>query len=380
MLKKYMSASLTLLALSLPATLVAQEESNQAQVPYQDKQANQNKQASQEGAELTQLLSNLLQKLRPDEADEAQTLERALRYIQKKHWPNPSLTPLNYHQSRRDYSKLVEQTLQREYFSAEALAQLTEPSPYWLGVQCEPVREFELQLKDGHMVTVKGGLRITTVTSDSPAEEAKLMVNDIIFAFNKAPTNNLAQLVNAISECETNEATLEIVRESVRETIKATPRLRKKESTDNENTEPGDLKTFDLRVLENSLTGDSIPEGAEYTITLTQFGVKSMTVKFNEEESQTTTDKLDALPVPTQSFAKRLVDHAESLVDVHRLQLKVNPAYDFYAVPRQNVTRYLVGSEYEPRGMVVNPNRWQQLENRLQAIQQSLEELKQDRK
>ncbi len=83
--------------------------------------------------------------------------------------------------------------------------------------------ELTEQLSEYFGVSGKGGLLISNVEKDSPAEKAGLKAGDIIIEANGAKLNNPAELIQAISKQEEGDVTLTIIRNKSQQTLKVTP-------------------------------------------------------------------------------------------------------------------------------------------------------------
>ena len=102
-------------------------------------------------------------------------------------------------------------------------------SPYWIGVQCESAGEVPIlsEIPSIGRLFHKGGLRVNSVTDESPAHIAGLKKGDFIIALNGKAVNEISELLIVIGEAKTNNINVQIVRaDGKSETLKITPAKR----------------------------------------------------------------------------------------------------------------------------------------------------------
>ena len=83
--------------------------------------------------------------------------------------------------------------------------------------------ELTEQLGEYFGVTGKGGLLVSNVEKNSPAEKAGLKAGDIIIEANGTKLNDPAELIAAISKQEEGDVTLTIIRNKAQQSLKVTP-------------------------------------------------------------------------------------------------------------------------------------------------------------
>ncbi len=106
-------------------------------------------------------------------------------------------------------------------------------SPYWIGVQCESAGEVPIlsEIPSIGRLFHKGGLRVNSVTDDSPAHKAGLKKGDFIIALNGKVVNEISELLKVIGDAKTNNINVQIIRaDGKSETLKITPAKRPEQS------------------------------------------------------------------------------------------------------------------------------------------------------
>ncbi|MEM7453034.1 MAG: PDZ domain-containing protein [Planctomycetota bacterium] len=212
------------------------------------------------------------------------------------------------------YSRLVAELLSRDpagryYYNAsenqmrwlqvrDYLAEDYEVSPYWIGVQCEPVEEVQLLVNEDTTITATGGLLVSSVVDDSPAQAAGLQAEDVILFFNGNSTTTLPQLVNAINSAEGNESQLSVIREMALLKIELEPALRETA----EDTEP----EFQQALILNTW-GNQLPEGYSADIRLRLTADNGNWWEANSSE-------IDTLPAEAREYATYLFQRSDEVL------------------------------------------------------------------
>ena len=202
---------------------------------------------------------------------------------------------------------------------AQLAADAIQPSPFWIGVQCEPLESYELLIDDNHVVTVTGGMKVNAVTDDSPAKEAGISTDDILVFFNESPVNEIGQLVVAIGENEDKPAEISLIRDQKMVKTKLTPALRKQETIDEtvsdddkNNSEGKDGFFFDLQAAPNAL-----PDDYEATVRYKKGEAVSVTLTKGKGKGswKVTSENMSGLPEDTRGFANQVFESTASLVE-----------------------------------------------------------------
>ena len=225
------------------------------------------------------------------------------------------------------------------------------PSPYWLGVACEPVSDAARAQLD---IPKDQGLLVRQVMPDSPAAKAGLKPNDILLQAGDKPLASTADLLAAVAAAKTKELSLKLLRDGKSLTLAVTPAERPK-----------------------SLPGEAVPQlpnGPERALIeawLKQFGVTpghagrvqivrpgtavlmgpggrtsprvelpdnlsvdihregkkpaQITVKRGSDKWEVNEDELSKLPDDVRRFVEPLVGRGPMRIDIHSLPLLANP-------------------------------------------------------
>jgi hypothetical protein len=231
--------------------------------------------------------------------------------------PQPRVTHLEANYRMTDvlgrYARVNDQLENFAQLAADAI----KPSPFWIGVQCEPVESYELTVDDTHVVTVSGGMKVNAVTDESPAKEAGISTDDILVFFNESPVNEIGQLVWAIGENEDKPAELSVVRDQKMIKVELTPTLRKQE-TENENTSDAEAKKADdlySFYVDLQFAPNALPDDYEANVRYKKGDAVSLTLTKGEETWEVTSDSVSELPEDSRGFASQVFESTSSLVE-----------------------------------------------------------------
>lgn len=314
------------------------------------------------------LLTNSLVELTPDETNEAMVLERALRFIQQaksnprselRIWNSPRTAP-----ALRDYHQAYKTVKDVHAYLADQVS----PSPFWIGVQCEPAVEYQLTLEGDNRVTGKGGLRVTTITKNSPAEAANLKVDDIILSFGSINTDELGQLVAALTKNASAMAEMSLVRDGQFMTLEISPKPR---ATETDLSSPRD-KLDDAFV---ELYGSTLSDEVEATVVFNQHGVKEITFRKGKNVSNAATEEIDKLPVEYRGIAQQTVWHIDSLL---KPQPQTTEKYWEYEPAKKQYHRYSVDFLAQDNEKGTTDRRLETIEMQIQELTRIVLELKKD--
>lgn len=350
---------------ALVSTSVAQTATN----------LNQDSPNELETLEVVQLLTKALREGKADEPATANAITKALEFIQRNQ--------LNRQNQLNNWNNAVGQWENfRAINQAHAyLADQLQPSPYWIGVQSEAANEYSLKLENSALITGKGGLLITTVTEDSPAEEAGLKVNDVILRFNEMETNELAHLVAAIKANTDAPASLLIVRDQDVVTMQVTPRLRETQEESDPNFRRAELADAWVEIY-----GKTLAEDVEASVRFSRDGVKEIKFYKGGNTMSADADELQELPLAYRGFAQSVVGNLENSLKLNNdgsLYLSYTPKH--YQWDTKFLPQYVPGaawSYYKPfetdQPVETVDQRLEKLEEQLRKLTEAIHELKKD--
>ena len=114
--------------------------------------------------------------------------------------------------------------------------QLQQSKPkYWIGVQCEPAGNVPI-LADIPIVGElyhHGGLKVTSVVKNSPANKAGLIKGDVIASINNSAINNLAELSTALEKAKNKPSKVTIIRDKKTMVVDVVGQQRSEAKSDN---------------------------------------------------------------------------------------------------------------------------------------------------
>ena len=334
-----------------------------------------------ERAKVVELLMQAIKSADPQN-EESQAMTHALEFIQRNQ-ALPS-TQLQYWNGVDAYWA-VDNQLQRYSLNADVhsyLAEQAQPSPYWIGVQSEAANQYTLKVEGDVNITGQGGLLVTTVTQDSPAEKAGLKVNDIILQFGDAKTDELGQLIAAIKSNADSPARLLVVRDERIVSMEITPRLRDSQPKEDPNSRRTDLADAWVEIY-----GKTLAEGVEATVRFNRNGVTEIQFHQGDEAAEAKADELDKLPVVYRGFARSLVKNLEKTLienENARYYMEYTPKYyqwDSTHLPddtQKAYWRYGLSPINPPQTDQPVNDRLERLEKQIQALTQAIHELKKD--
>lgn len=188
-----------------------------------------------------------------------------------------------------------------------ANADQAESRDFWIGVQCEPAGEVQIRLdpSSDRLVTAKGGLRVISCTSDSPAQAAGILEQDVLLFMNDRPTNLIEELVAEIDENGENAASLEIVRDHNRMTLTITPRKRPQTETVagvDLNLNPHWRRYQGVPLL--SVETPKLPAGFEADIHFEGGEQPEFNIKTSDQSWTVNSESVDQLPEEVRPFAQ----------------------------------------------------------------------------
>ncbi len=293
-----------------------------------------------EQQKVIELLAQTIQSADPTKSDKKEVLERALRFIQRVQQRPLKSPAVNFYRTPlvENYGEYIDRYQSVADVHAY-LADQVQPSPYWIGVQCESVNEYSLKLEGDNLITGKGGLLITTVTEDSPAKDADLKVDDVILSIGDAKTDNLAQLVTALKANSDSPTKLSIVRDQQFLTIDIAPRLRSPELATDLALPQTNLANAIVEVF-----GSTLSDEVEATVVFNQYGVTEITFRKGKNQTSANVDEIDKLPVEYRGIARETVSQINTLLDPHP---ESGQLYLEYQLPKGT---YQYGVDLPPKG------------------------------
>lgn len=331
-------------------------------------------QAEQEREKLIKVLTETLDRLKDDSQEDAEAVNAALGYLQlapvlrtRENALSDAILSDHALLAWTLYEKNLEKARWRGVYDYLADSQ---PSRFWLGVQCEPISEYQVKIAGDNLITAKGGLKVNVVTSASPAEASQFQENDILTFFNQQPVNDLQQLTQAINENGSQRASISVVRQNQMIELTVVPQLRES-STDQQDDEP--LLTA-TRLLSRST---SLPPGYEASITLKAGQPVLVDIQKDKDLWQVDSETLDSLPADVKSFAALAIEkgnglmlesaaNAESIYGQWRM---VTPTYNPSSTPLQ----WHIGTEAQGP---TTDQRLDKIEKQIQELREIIQSLK----
>jgi len=179
----------------------------------------------------------------------------------------------------------------------------TKPSPFWIGVQCEPVTEtrFFSEELDGTIV-LKGGLEISEVTNDSPAEAAGMQAGDIILFVETKLVATIDELIANISAAGESPMSGALVRDQKLTKFQVTPTQRSIE----DKTVVG-VDQFRSNFQYSWLYPAGLPKGYSATINVESGAEPEITIKKGDESWSSKNRDVSGLPQETRPFANSAI-------------------------------------------------------------------------
>ena len=197
-------------------------------------------------------------------------------------------------------------------------------SNYWIGVQCEKAGSstFSPKAAPEAELTIKGGMKILTVTQESAANEAGLKENDVLLKFANRDVNSLNELYTVIGETKDNESELVLIREGKLVSLKITPHKRPETSQESVEGQSGvnwqsffsdpSVETFSFY---NGPEGKQVPEGYRIKVELAPGEDIALTVEQGDDTFKANGDSVDQLPKAVQDIANELVAKCKPMVE-----------------------------------------------------------------
>lgn len=191
-------------------------------------------------------------------------------------------------------------------------------SKYWIGAQCVPAGRVKILAENPQIGQLyrDGGLRVNSVTKDSPAAKAGLKKNDVILAFNQQTTNQICDLTKAIEKAKTNASKMQIIRDGKLKELAIRPKQRPQEK----NVEQAKDPLWNRYRLNNNVkywggfqpsasvwnVGTALPEDVE--VTMRRKGKQSPTIIVQRGDKKWTVKngKVDELPKDVQAYVGNL--------------------------------------------------------------------------
>lgn len=252
-------------------------------------------------------------------------------------------------------------------------------SPYWIGVQCEPVAETPLlsDLPGVGKVFRKGGLKVTAVVADSPAEKAGMKIGDSIITAGDAEMKELGDLLVAVGKAKENELQLQIIRDEKPKTLRVTPLKRPATARDER------IKWTDSLLNRRSVTEwplhftpmvtvQKLPHDVELTLHKKGDSAAKITVKRGDQTWNVGENELDKLPADVRGFVQQLL----SATKVSRIRGH-NFGYPFGTNSwRQSV---VVPSHQVKPNVDATERKLKEISKRLEQLQVAVDELKRER-
>ncbi|MEL7498130.1 MAG: PDZ domain-containing protein [Planctomycetota bacterium] len=140
-------------------------------------------------------------------------------------------TALRYLASNIDLATLHSEPtnlLIRQYYNPDS--NQIKTSKFWIGVVTEPANEtavtVELSNAASETVLVNGGLKVTGVTQNSPAEKAGVEEGDVIYKLDGKPAKTVAQLSEVVREKEATTINVVVIRDKQLVHLEITPEKR----------------------------------------------------------------------------------------------------------------------------------------------------------
>ena len=256
------------------------------------------------------------------------------------------------------------------------------PSPYWIGIQCDSAEKYEVKVSDSHVVTAEGGLKINAVTSDSPAESAGIETGDVIVFLNEKPTNNIVELVAAIDQCKDTQVDVVVVRDQEMITLEIVPALRKVGEDSDDIEQPSDSEQANI-VIDFAMANQTIPESFEAVVRFKLGEPLSITIKNDEEEWEVETKaSVDQLPQDAQPFANHVFKANSSWVDTNPNPLWTAGGYPdgvYEVVPQSwNRSRKIQLQLVDPDNHTpeTTESRLDQIQDQLEQLSEAIKELR----
>lgn len=196
-------------------------------------------------------------------------------------------------------------------YSIQAVAE--KPSPFLIGVQCEPAGETSFMSQDvGGMITVQGGLKISQISKDSPAEKIGMQVDDIILTVDGNTVTNINDLVSIVTEKGESEIHGTLIRDHKAVEFDVTPVKRPEE--EEQAAKPNQF-TFNRKLNWYMPNPVALPEGYLVTIDVQNGSQPTITLKKGDRIWTTTDGGFAKLPKDTKLFARAATDALSPLVN-----------------------------------------------------------------
>lgn len=217
-------------------------------------------------------------------------------------------------------------------------------SNYWIGIQCEKAGSstFSPKAAPEAELTIKGGLKILTVTQESAANEAGLKENDVLLKFANKDVNSLNELYAVIGETKDNESELVLIREGKLVSLKITPQKRPETSQESVGGQSGvnwqsfmsdpSIETFSFYngpstskqhegayPIQMGTTlfqvSKQVPEGYRIKVELAPGEDIALTVEQGDDTFKANGDSVDQLPKAVQDIANELVAKCKPMIE-----------------------------------------------------------------
>ena len=294
------------------------------------------------------------------------------------------------------------------WFAGGDAEQAVKPSSHWMGVVVRPTDPL-LQKHLG----IEGGLVIEEVTADSPAADAGMLADDILISINKTPVADMPALMAFLTENGEKEATVQLLREGKKKSLKVTPTERPADHArwfakpgvgrfDFQEKTPeeirawieemakagGAAKPFKLDgedglklrffhpgvILGEGVDVDvdiDLPEGLRIAVIKQGDAPAKIQVKLGDKEWDVTEKELDQLPEDIRAHVKKYLGGNKGLTiraEPPKV-LQVKPLGGRRVVPRVQAHAIQLGSNKELE------KKLDQINERLEKIEQALEKL-----
>ncbi len=222
---------------------------------------------------------------------------------------NAWLKSYNRNLEAQDYGRTLENYARFAYQDPNSV------SKYWMGVQCVPAGKVKIKSEIASLGDLykEGGLRINSITKNSPASKSGLKKGDVILVFNKTVLTSVKQLTSLIDKAKTETCKLKVVREGKVMDVSLSPKKRpeqKKASFEwmvndpKKRTVYWDLNPGDNRVA--WLSSASFSEDVE--ISMSRKGNQNPVIVIKEKsKSWTVRDgKIEEIPKKYQAYVARV--------------------------------------------------------------------------
>lgn len=215
-------------------------------------------------------------------------------------------------------------------------------SDYWIGVVTEPAVAttlvVEVKGEDTEQTAlreitsiVSGGLRVNTVTEDSPAEKAGIQAGDVIIQLNDIRLAAIDQLVQLIGNNEAKAMRGVVVRGGKLLEIQLTP-ARRPQKPDEIEVSPSDLalawiatvQEFKKPIVDAEVL-EGFPDNVTVHLTLKKGAPVTVKLEVDGKTYDVKKEKLDSLPEKLQSMGKSIV--ARYWLNVRDNDVKVTDDY-----------------------------------------------------